>query len=191
MTTVTTDRTLKIHEPFRPPPVRLSLRPEGSVAGLLDGAWWPYSRDLLRELPALTALLEPLWGRTTRITVDPALWPVVPRKVPVAGHAVSVAWFRAEQDPHKLVLLSFPVGRHNLLVVPPEASAAKAARLMAAASDPDLLSTAGTLVAMDAMAEARSGPRSEARSDPRSDASFDAKSAAEGEVCRTRERSGR
>jgi hypothetical protein len=41
------------------------------VPALLDGAWWPRSRDLHAELPALAAVLDPLWGRITRITVNP------------------------------------------------------------------------------------------------------------------------
>ncbi|MFI8454319.1 DUF5994 family protein [Kitasatospora sp. NPDC085464] len=34
---------------------RLSLTPGGVRPGRLDGAWWPRSRDLLLELPALAA----------------------------------------------------------------------------------------------------------------------------------------
>lgn len=30
---------------------RLSLTPKTTLAGQLDGAWWPYSRDLETELP--------------------------------------------------------------------------------------------------------------------------------------------
>ncbi|WP_371237473.1 DUF5994 family protein [Streptomyces pimonensis] len=99
-----------IRGPVSPPPPRLSLAPAGSAPALLDGAWWPRSRDLHAELPALAAVLDPLWGRITRITVNPARWPVVPRRVPVAGHVVKVGWFRAEQDPHGLLLFSYHGG---------------------------------------------------------------------------------
>ncbi|WP_406475513.1 DUF5994 family protein [Streptomyces sp. NBC_01615] len=127
--------------------LRLSLAPAGSAPALLDGAWWPRSRDLGAELPALTAVLDPLWGRITRVTVNPVHWPVVPREVPVTGHVVKVGWFRAEQDPHELMLLSYRVGRWNLLVVPPQTTPASAAWLMAAASDPLGTSTASRLIA--------------------------------------------
>lgn len=126
--------------------LRLSLAPAGSAPALLDGAWWPRSRDLGAELPSLTAVLDPLWGRITRVTVNPTQWPVVPRKVPVAGHVVNVGWFRDEQDPHELLLLSYHVGRWNLLVVPPRTAPDSAAWLMAAASDPRGMSTASRLV---------------------------------------------
>ncbi|UUU33222.1 DUF5994 family protein [Streptomyces sp. CA-210063] len=127
-------------------PLRLSLAPVGAAPALLDGAWWPRSRDLGAELPALTAVLEPLWGRITRVTVNPTHWPVVPRKVPVAGHVVKVGWFLPEQDPHELLLLSYHVGRWDLLVVPPRTDPVSAAWLMAAASDPLGTSTASRLM---------------------------------------------
>ncbi|MDC2957233.1 DUF5994 family protein [Streptomyces gilvifuscus] len=127
-------------------PLRLSLAPAGPVPALLDGAWWPHSRDLAAELPSLTAVLDPLWGRITRITVNPTHWPVVPRKVPVAGHVVKVGWFQAEQDEHELMLLSYHVGRWNLLVIPPRTDPVTAAWLMTAASDPLGTSTASRLM---------------------------------------------
>ncbi|MFD9000735.1 DUF5994 family protein [Streptomyces sp. NPDC059582] len=127
-------------------PLRLSPAPVGAAPALLDGAWWPRSRDLMTELPALTAVLDSLWGRITRVTVNPTYWPVVPRKVPVAGHVVNVGWFLPEQDPHELLLLSYDVGRWNLLVVPPRTDPVPAAWLMTAASDPLGTSTASRLM---------------------------------------------
>ncbi|MFI6034195.1 DUF5994 family protein [Streptomyces sp. NPDC051315] len=126
--------------------LRLSLAPVGVAPALLDGAWWPRSRDLAAELPTLTAVLDPLWGRITRVTVNPTHWPVVPRKVPVAGHVVNVGWFLPEQDQHELLLLSYHVGRWNLLVIPPRTDPVSAAWLMAAASDPLGTSTASRLM---------------------------------------------
>ncbi|WP_329302718.1 DUF5994 family protein [Streptomyces sp. NBC_00659] len=126
--------------------VRLSLAPIGPAPALLDGAWWPRARVLGAELPALTAVLDPLWGRITRVTVNPTHWPVVPRKVPVAGHVVNVGCFLAEQDPHELLLLSYHMGRWNLLVIPPRTDPVSAAWLMAAASDPLGTSTASRLM---------------------------------------------
>lgn len=133
----------------------------GHPRGLLDGAWWPRSRDLLRELPDLTDVLDPHWGRITRIAVNPAHWPVIPRKVPVHGHVVKVGWFTPELDPHKVLLLSYSVGRWDLLVIPPETRPAAAARLMAAASDPTGAPlTASALMAVE---EARHGDSSAGR----------------------------
>jgi hypothetical protein len=152
---VTIDRTTP-SERGPSAPARLSLTPAGPVRGSLDGAWWPRSRDLTRELPALALALDPLWGRITRVTVNPAHWPVVPRKVPVAGHTVHVGWFADEQDPDKIILLSYTAGRWDLLVVPPETEPAAAGRLMAAAAATGSLRTAGALLAdEDARGDAR------------------------------------
>ncbi|MFD3452354.1 DUF5994 family protein [Streptomyces sp. NPDC058691] len=129
-------------------PARLSLTPRTALAGQLDGAWWPRSRDLDAELPPLCDTLDGTWGRITNITVNPTRWPAVPRKVPVTGHTVHVGWFR-EQDPDKVILLSRTVGRWDLLVIPPETEPAAAARLMAAAALPGSLLTAGTLMAAE------------------------------------------
>ena len=130
------------------PALRMSLAPLGSAPALLDGAWWPRSRDLGAELPQLVAALDPLWGRITRITVNPTHWPAAfPRKVPVDGHVVKVGWFLAEQDPHQLLLLSYRTSRWDLLVVPPETDPATAAWLMTAGSDPQRTSTGSQLVA--------------------------------------------
>ena len=148
--TMTTDHTSATNERLFPPPARVSLTPANAALGLLDGAWWPHSRDLTRELPALTEALDRLWGRITRVTVNPHLWPVIPRKVSVGGHVVKVGWFIAEQDPHKLLLICEDVGRRDLLVVPPQTGETAAARLMSAAADPHNTLTATGLMAQEA-----------------------------------------
>ncbi|GHH84529.1 hypothetical protein GCM10017771_14050 [Streptomyces capitiformicae] len=139
---------------------RLSLAPTGSVPGLVDGAWWPRSRDLLREIPTLTNALDACWGRITHVTVNPAHWPVIPRKVPVTGHTVHVGWFADEQDPNKVILLSYTVGRLDLLVIPPETEPAAAARLMAAATVPGGIRTASGLMADEAISHDAAETRS-------------------------------
>ncbi|MFJ3308487.1 DUF5994 family protein [Streptomyces sp. NPDC086549] len=143
----TTDRSPLRAVPFRAPTARLALKPlsPSRGPGELDGAWWPRSRDLMSELSALADVLDPLWGRITRIAVNPLHWPVIPRKVIVNGHVVKVGWFTAELDPHRILLLSYTAGRWDLLVIPPETGAPSAARLLAAASAstvPQLTATA-------------------------------------------------
>ncbi len=122
--------------PFRAPTARLALKPVSPSPGHveLDGAWWPRSPDLTHELSALAGVLDPLWGRITHIAVNPHYWPTLPRKILVNGHVVEVGWFTSEQDPHKILLLSYTAGRWEPLVIPPETGAPSAARLMAAAS---------------------------------------------------------
>ncbi|WP_326599198.1 DUF5994 family protein [Streptomyces sp. NBC_01803] len=153
--TVISDPTTAQHPDTRI--IRLSLAPGGSGPGPLDGAWWPYSRDLMLELPLLTAEFDSRWGRVTRAAVNPAHWPIIPRKILVPGRVVHVGWFSAEQDPHALLLLSGRVKRWDLLVIPPGTPAATAARLMAAASDPGSTLTAGALMAQARTAVAAAG----------------------------------
>ncbi len=147
--------TLPHREPVAAPAARLTLKTDGASRGLLDGAWWPRSRHLLSELPALTDVLDPLWGRITRIAVNPEHWPVIPQEILVSGHTVKVGWFTSELDPPTLLLLSYGTGRFDLLVIPPGTGAESAARLLAAASErdgPPL--TASALIAAE---EARHG----------------------------------
>ncbi|MEU2547175.1 DUF5994 family protein [Streptomyces roseolus] len=144
-----------------PLPARLVLTPKSPLAGLLDGAWWPRSRDLAAELPPLVDALEERYGRITRVLVNPTRWPAVPHKVPVPGHTVHVGWF-TEQDPDKTILLSYTTGRCDLLVVPPGTEPATAARLMTAASVPGGTRAAAALMSDEAatgrrMRDARSG----------------------------------
>jgi hypothetical protein len=134
--TVTFDRTASSRR-APSPPARLSLSPAGPVPGRLDGAWWPRSRALTRELPSLAAALDGLWGRITCVTVNPAHWPVIPHRVWVAGRTVQVGWVTDGQDAHELALLSATGVRRDLLVVPPETGAVAAARLMAASDTAD------------------------------------------------------
>ncbi|MEU3916041.1 DUF5994 family protein [Streptomyces sp. NPDC029721] len=128
---------------------RLTLTPKTALAGLLDGAWWPRSRDLTAELPSLVEALEGRFGRITRVAVNPTCWPVVPHKVFVAGHIVHVGWF-TEQDSDKMILLSYAVGRCDLLVIPPETEPTAADRLMTAAALPGNVRAVGTLMADEA-----------------------------------------
>ncbi|RKE20056.1 DUF5994 family protein [Streptomyces sp. TLI_171] len=148
--TVIDDATLATPEPA----LRFSLAPDGPRAGRLDGSWWPRSHDLPRELPALAAELDTRWGRVARITVNPAQWLTVPRRIPVAGHTVHAGWFTAVQDRHTISVHSHLARRLTLLVVPPRTGAVAAARLMAEAADPANTRTASDLLADEPSARA-------------------------------------
>ncbi|MEU8980376.1 DUF5994 family protein [Streptomyces sp. NPDC048309] len=131
----TTDHAPPRMVPFRAPTARLALKPVSTTRRLLDGAWWPRSRNLVHELSALADVLDPLWGRITRIAVNPTYWTAIPSNVAVNGHLVKIDRFTRELDPHEILLLSYTAGRWDLLVIPPRTSASVAARLMTAASE--------------------------------------------------------
>lgn len=127
---------------------RLSLKPSSRHPGMVNGAWWPRSRNLTAELPALIAVLDQAWGQINRVTVNVHMWADIPRKVRTGSHVVRVGWFDAEQDPNDLCLLSYhsAPGRWDLLVVPPETDPGRAGHLMAEASRVGNNETASTLL---------------------------------------------
>ena len=130
------------------PAARILLKPPSEHPGMVDGAWWPRSRNLVRELPLLVAALDGIWGQIYHATVQVHMWPDIPEKVRTGRHIVRVGWFDTEQDPHDICLISVPGrGRRDLLVVPPQLDPAIAARLMATAASPGNMQTAGALIA--------------------------------------------
>jgi Family of unknown function (DUF5994) len=130
------------------PAARILLKPPGGHPGVVNGAWWPRSRDLARELPLLVAALGGIWGRTYHATEQADMWPEIPKRVRTGEHIVRVGRFDAEQDPHEICLLSVPGrGRWDLLVVPSEFDLETAAQLMATAASPGNMQPAGSLIA--------------------------------------------
>jgi hypothetical protein len=113
----------------RPPedlPARVALRSPGGGPQRLDGTWWPRSHDLSRELPALIAALEHRWPRITRVTVSRTMWRIRPDSVTVGDREVHINRSAAIPHPHTICLLSYGVGRCDLLVAPPGTQAAPA-----------------------------------------------------------------
>ena len=98
----------------------------------LDGAWWPRSRELAREVPLLVAAFAEEGVRVTRFVYHPSLWLIAPSKVRVGGRLVHLGWFR-EIDPNVVSLRTSQDQRIELLVIPPEATADVAARASEAA----------------------------------------------------------
>lgn len=103
--------------PYPGPPARLTLLPTGPHR--LDGTWWPRSHDLGRELPALLAALEERWPGITRVTVSRSMWRARPESLLVGGRVVHINRSAALPRPHTICLLSYGVGRCDLLVVSP------------------------------------------------------------------------
>jgi hypothetical protein len=65
------------------PPLRLKPKPPPS--GYVDGAWWPYSDDLLQELPDLLAVLSVRLGPIQRVLYNLGEWAQAPAKVAMGG----------------------------------------------------------------------------------------------------------
>ncbi|WP_461006897.1 DUF5994 family protein [Streptomyces capparidis] len=107
--------------------LRVALEPESAHPGRLAGVWWPYSRDLTRELPLLEAMLDRRQGRIRRAGVARTRLPC-PRGNPLPPGRP------ARRAPLGVPLFSYRVGRWDLLVIPPETDPATATALLAAVS---------------------------------------------------------
>ncbi|MFD4196279.1 DUF5994 family protein [Amycolatopsis thermoflava] len=114
--------------------LRMTLKPEAPTTGQVDGAWWPRSRDLSAELPALLAALAIRLGAVERSTYHLDDWDPATRTLATGGHRVRLEGFRS-QRPGTVALVGTRMRRLTLLVVPPEAPAATAARALHDASE--------------------------------------------------------
>jgi hypothetical protein len=101
---------------------RLALRLSADRPGI-DGAWWPRSRVLAVELPALHALWPVEDGYISRIVYCPSDWEDQPRAVEIANRRglLKATCFRTGET-HYLVLSMLDGKRRSLIVVPPGAT---------------------------------------------------------------------
>ncbi|MFE2886381.1 DUF5994 family protein [Streptomyces sp. NPDC059272] len=120
-------------EQSAPPLLRLRLAAHTVVPRRLDGAWWPYSYDLLTEVPRLLAGLPRAWGHMVSVMVSGRVWSAAPGRMLVANQVVRLHRTSAAHAPNTVVLLAPGRGRWDLLVVPPELTEEAAEPLMAAA----------------------------------------------------------
>ncbi|MER6004017.1 DUF5994 family protein [Nonomuraea angiospora] len=106
--------------------LRLSLNPVLDRRAVVDGAWWPSSRDAAAELPSLIAAVDQRLGRTTlQISVHRDAWQRIPRPVPARGRQVRIGWFR-HADP-RVITFIFAAGEPVvLLTIPPDTAAGAA-----------------------------------------------------------------
>ncbi|WP_190129761.1 DUF5994 family protein [Streptomyces mashuensis] len=114
-------------EAVKPGTALLRLETTGSREGILDGAWWPRSRDIVAELPALVSALTEHLGPITRVGLDATAWDELPTRLVVDDRVVHIDSFPIGDD---TVLITRGEQDHfSLLVVPPHATpqAARAA----------------------------------------------------------------
>lgn len=126
-----TDR-IDVVPPPLPPASRLRLDPALGRLGILDGGWWPRSRDASVELPNLVSLLNARAGAILRLGIDARDWDDIPRRLTVGGHVVRVGRFADVS--HKIIATRGPQDHILLLVIPPQASTASAKSALAMAS---------------------------------------------------------
>ncbi|MFD9082546.1 DUF5994 family protein [Streptomyces erythrochromogenes] len=133
-----------IHWAIAPGTALLRLETTSSREGLLDGAWWPRTRDIATELPALISVLTAHLGPITRVGVDASAWNDLPYRLVVDGRVVHL-----DSDPvgDDTVLVTRGHNDHfALLVVPPDTTADAARKAMARAVRADNITQAAQIL---------------------------------------------
>ncbi|MGP3912923.1 DUF5994 family protein [Nonomuraea sp. 10N515B] len=113
-------------------PARVFLEPTLTRDGTLDGAWWPHSTDLHRELPALVRILEDRLGPILRVRLDTAAWDEVPAHLLIDGHFLRVSGLSATSNTIRVIRGS--QDGFLLLVIPPDTTGPVAAAAMRTAA---------------------------------------------------------
>jgi hypothetical protein len=110
---------------------RLTLKPRGRPTGQVDGAWWPRTRDLAAELPALISVVGARLGRVERVSYHLGDWDPTSRRITVDGALVRLTGYHAQ---HTDTIDLLGAGwRSTLLLVPARTHADAAQRAMTAA----------------------------------------------------------
>src|SRR3954462_6421140 len=60
---------------------RLTLKPRALATGAVDGGWWPRSRNLAAEVPALLSVLADRLGTVEGVSYNPDDWGPPPSKI--------------------------------------------------------------------------------------------------------------
>lgn len=134
--------------PLQRAPLRLQLSTQIG-RGFVDGAWWPYGRDLTVEVLDLMKQFPPALGRLSRVVYSASDWGLNRRRgIRADGALVSIGSF-PRNDPHMVMLRSVSprVSRVvRLLVVPPEWEERAALYAMRAAANPSNTATGSAIL---------------------------------------------
>lgn len=136
----------EIHDTTHSPrqPLRLQLTGEAGQA-VLDGGWWPQSRDIEVELADLVDHFPADVGRVARALYSRPDWDTQPHSIRVARGRLKTGSF--PRDNTDMMMLSMSAGRQiRLLVVPP--GHPEGSRAMSLAADPTNRSTARQVLAV-------------------------------------------
>ena len=113
-------------------PARLQLG-SGNPRTLLDGGWWPRSKDPDTELPALIMAIDHLYSPIRRMVLSAGGWESHPRHIRIDARTIRLGYF-ASQPVALLTALCDDGQRVDLLVVPPDTAPQTAVAAMAVAA---------------------------------------------------------
>ncbi|GAA3637737.1 DUF5994 family protein [Microlunatus ginsengisoli] len=146
-TAVTLPAPRRSNTPVEKHPLRLQLA--ASIGrGALDGAWWPYSRDLAVEAVALVDHFPAGYDRICHIAYSTPDWDVSRRRLTATKGYVRLGSF-PHDDTHRVILVG--VSAHaeqilQLLVVPFDCDARAARHAMRTAATPSNSKSATTIL---------------------------------------------
>lgn len=117
--------------------------------GVMDGGWWPRSRELVHELGELVDHLPVEHGRVVHCLFSPpdwdTSWDTTSRRIPTATGAIKAEAF--PQDDAHLIHLTLADDRIlHLLVVPPAMSQEQGEEALLAAATPGYAHSAHSLL---------------------------------------------
>jgi hypothetical protein len=128
------------------PDLRLVFGPTPRAEGVLDGGWWPHTRNLAEELPGLLAAVTSRFGPVARISLNVLAWDALPQEIPAGDRVVQLAWFRA-CDAHTVRLVGTGAWHLDLLVIPPDTAAVTATAAMAGVARRDTITALHSILA--------------------------------------------
>ncbi|GGS60654.1 DUF5994 family protein [Streptomyces violaceus] len=120
-----------VHQAVRPGTAVVRLETTHERQGVLDGAWWPRSRDIAAELPGLISALTEYLGPITRVGLDARAWEGLPTRMTIDDRVVHIDSFAAGDD--TVLITRGEQDLFSLLVVPSHATPDAARAAMAEA----------------------------------------------------------
>ena len=132
-------------------PLRITLD-NSFQSGLLDGAWWPQSRDLQREAADLVDHFPYLVGQIERLLFSRPDWDAIKgapsmRRIQAKRGTVKVGSFPSD-DTHVMVMKMASGQRLRLLVIPSDTESGLASRILREAADDRNTQTPGELLGL-------------------------------------------
>jgi len=129
-----------VHNAVTPGTAILRLETIGPRGGVLDGAWWPRTRHIEAELPALVSALTRHIGPITRVGLDATAWEGLPTRLVIDGRVVRIDSYPVGDD--TILVTRGERDLFALLVIPPNADTEEAKAAIAQAVQQDNVSEA-------------------------------------------------
>jgi Family of unknown function (DUF5994) len=116
------------------PDLRLVFAPSRTARGVVDGSWWPRTRDPAAELPALIAAVTDRLGMVDRIALSADAWDTRPQRITTVGQQVVGLDWSGVWDAHTIRVTGRDFSHLDLLMIPPDTAKTLALACLAIAA---------------------------------------------------------